>query len=217
MCPVAALLQFLRTGRGRHLLRQRFGGDTHAGSTTVSAVSDRRHWSFNWIIAANSSGMSISSKAHRNLGRQAPTRLLSVQTKNRAIGGKLTGLQEEGRRPHATHFKDNDKHSYDICTWFLSPLGACNWDGTWPLHDPFLRTHNSLKNLHSIPPIRRTCRNVTCYSSVTITVLQLQAEQQGALANYSVSHKTLTSQNTCTLAEQWTTTLHEVVVWLGVN
>lgn len=77
------------------------------------------------IIAAASSGMSKSpARLPETWADKLLLRLLSVQTKNRAIGGDLTGLQEERRRLHATHIKDNDKHSFDICTWFLSLHGA---------------------------------------------------------------------------------------------
>ena len=70
----------------------------------------------------------------------------------------------------------------------------------------------------------RTCKNVTCYSPVTLSGLQIKAELKGTLASgnsisqeaNSVSHKRLTSQNTCVKTEQWTATFHEVGGCLGV-
>ena len=72
-----------------------------------------------------------------------------------------------------------------------------------------------LNALHTIPLIMNTFRNVACYSSVTLSRLQIKAEQQGPLANDLVSHKRLTSQNTCVKTEQWTDTFHEEGGCLG--
>ena len=63
----------------------------------------------------------------------------------------------------------------------------------------------------------RTWKNVTCYSPVTLSGLQIKGELKGTRASgnsiaqdaNSESHKRLTSQNTCVKTEQRTATFHE--------
>lgn len=63
------------------------------------------------IIVANSAGRAKSPASltvmwAANMG----PRLIPVQTKNRAMGRDLIGLQEERRRPYVTKVKANDKY-----------------------------------------------------------------------------------------------------------
>lgn len=64
-------------------------------------------------------------------------RHLPVQTKKRAMGRDLTGLQEERRQTYVTQMKANEKDSFAICTWFLSLQGASQlgrqMTPAWPL------------------------------------------------------------------------------------
>lgn len=63
------------------------------------------------IIVANSAGRAKSPASltvmwAANMG----PRLIPVQTKNRAMGKDLIGLQEERRCPYVTKVKANDKY-----------------------------------------------------------------------------------------------------------
>ena len=56
-------------------------------------------------------------KQSQNMDWKRSTQASISSKQEHGKGRDLSGLQEERRRPHATQINDNEKHSFDICTW----------------------------------------------------------------------------------------------------
>lgn len=69
------------------------------------------------ITAVKSADRQSIQKQSQNMDWKRSTQASISSKQEHGKGRDLSGLQEERRRPHATQINDNEKHSFDICTW----------------------------------------------------------------------------------------------------